>query len=108
MFVSPRSGAETDQPADATAYSHRDPVHHVPVEARWEDSERDDEHVDWVREFHEALSQYTTGAAAVNFLTDDRVRAAYGDNYDRLAAVKAQWDPDDVFGAPQTVPPDGG
>ena len=57
-------------------------------------------------------TQYTTGTAAMNCLTDDetddRVRAACGDNYDRLAAVKAQWDPDDIFGAPQTVPPDGG
>jgi FAD/FMN-containing dehydrogenase len=110
IFVSPRSGAETTPPADATAYPHREDAHHVLVEARWEDPARDDEHVEWVREFHDALEPHTTGAAAMNFLTEDeadRRRAAYGDNYDRLARVKQRWDPENRFQANQNVPPGG-
>jgi len=107
VFVSPRSGAETDPATDATAYPHRDDAHHCLVEARWDDPERDDEHVAWVRSFHEALQPYTTGEAAMNFLTEDdtRIKAAYGDNYDRIAAVKRAWDPDRLFGGSHTVDP---
>ena len=111
VFVSPRGGAETDPPSDATAYPHRDAAHHLLIEARWDACERDDEHVAWVREFHEAVRPYTTGAAAMNFLTDgegrDRIRAAYGDNYDRLAEIKAEWDPENLFCGNQNVEPDG-
>ena len=102
VFVSPRGGAETDPAPDATAYPHRDAAHHLLIETRWTDPARDDEHVSWTREFHEAVRPYTTGDAALNFLTDDesddRRRAAFGGNYDRLVEVKADWDPRAVFG----------
>lgn len=111
VFVSPRSGAETDPPSDATAYPHRDAAHHLLVEARWSDPERDDEHVAWTREFHEAVRPHTTGDVAMNFLTDDesdeRIRAAYGDNYDRIVEVKDRWDPKNLFETNGTVEPTG-
>jgi len=107
VFVSPRTGAETDPPSDATAYPHRDAAHHLLVEARWTDPDGDNDHVEWVRDFHEALDPYTTGDAEMNFLTDDddRLRAAYGDNYDRLAEIKAEWDPENLFRSNQNVEP---
>ena len=109
VFVSPRGGAETEPPSDATAYPHRDAAHHLLVEGRWTDPGRDDEHVAWVQDFHEAVRPYTTGDAAMNFLTDDereeRVRAAYGDNYERLVAVKDEWDPQNLFRMNQNVEP---
>ena len=54
----------------------------------------------WSRDYHEALHPYSAGGAYVNMMMDEgqeRVRAAYGDNYDRLAKVKATYDPDNVF-----------
>jgi len=109
VFVSPRLGAETDPSSDATAYPHRDPAHHLLIEARWDDPERDDEHVEWVRECHEALGPYTTGDVAMNFLTDDegdeRVRTAYGGNYERLVEVKTEWDPENLFRMNQNIEP---
>ena len=110
VFVSPRGGAETEPAPDATAYPHRDAAHHVLIEARWDDPARDDEHVAWTRELHDALAPYTTGDVALNFLAADepaeRVRAAYGDNYDRLVAVRDAWDPDHLFQRiPDAEPP---
>jgi FAD/FMN-containing dehydrogenase len=109
VFVSPWVGAETDPAADATAYPHREPAHHLLVEARWTDPARDAEHEAWVREFHEAIRPYTTGDVEMNFLTADepgeRLRAAYGENYDRLAAIKREWDPGNLFSNTQTVEP---
>jgi hypothetical protein len=110
VFVSPWIGAETDPATDATAYPHRDPAHHVLVEARWDDAGRDGEHVDWVRGCHEALKPHTTGDVEMNFLTDDepddRLRRAYGANHDRLVEVKTRWDPDNLFRMTQNVEPD--
>jgi FAD/FMN-containing dehydrogenase len=110
VFVSPWIGAETDPATDATAYPHRDPAHHVLVEARWDDPSRDAEHIDWVRDFHAALTQYTTGDVEMNFLTEDeptnRLRRAYGANYDRLVEVKTKWDPNNLFRMNQNIKPD--
>ncbi|MFC6838061.1 FAD-binding oxidoreductase [Halomarina ordinaria] len=111
VFVSPRGGAETDPAPDATAYPHREDAHHLLVETRWNDPDRDDDHVAWVRAFHEALRPHTTGAVPLNFLPDDepeaRVRTAYGENRDRLAAVKREWDPGNLFRTERSVDPAG-
>ncbi|MEF8775825.1 MAG: FAD-binding oxidoreductase [Haloarculaceae archaeon] len=101
VFVSPRRGAELDPAVDAMAYPHREPAHHVLVEARWSDPGGDDEHVEWVRAVHEALEPHTTGEVATNFLTADetdaRRRGAFGENYERLRAIEAEWDPENLF-----------
>lgn len=55
----------------------------------------------WVRSFWSALVPHAVGVGSyVNFMTDpdeDRVRAAYGPKYERLAAIKTKYDPDNVF-----------
>jgi FAD/FMN-containing dehydrogenase len=55
----------------------------------------------WVRDFWAALRPYANSSGSyVNFIADDdeeRVRASYGQKYDRLAVIKAAWDPDNVF-----------
>jgi FAD/FMN-containing dehydrogenase len=111
VFISPRGGAETDPASNATAYPHRDAAHHLLVEARWEDPDRDDDHVAWTRAFHDAMRPYATGDVAMNFLTRDesdrRIGAAYGENYDRLVAVKDAWDPENRFGGSHHLDPSG-
>lgn len=110
VFVSPRGGAETDPVPDATAYPHRGAAHHALVEARWEDPAADEEHVEWVQTFHEALAPHTTGDVAMNFLTADepesRRRAAYGDNYERLCELQQKWDPEGLFRMTRPIDPD--
>jgi FAD/FMN-containing dehydrogenase len=65
---------------------------------------------DWAVAFHEALHPYSAGGAYVNFLMDEgqeRVQATYRVNYDRLARIKAVYDPENVFRVNQNIRPKG-
>ena len=62
----------------------------------------------WSIDYHEALHPYSAGGAYVNMMMDEgqeRVRASYRDNYDRLARVKAAYDPDNTFRVNQNIEP---
>jgi FAD/FMN-containing dehydrogenase len=64
----------------------------------------------WTKEYWEAVHPYTLGGAYVNFMMDegeDRIRATYGDNYDRLGAVKKKYDPTNFFRVNQNIKPRG-
>jgi FAD/FMN-containing dehydrogenase len=61
-----------------------------------------DESIAWCRELWAALAPHSTGGVYLNFPglgeeKDELVRAGYGPNYDRLAALKAEYDPDNLF-----------
>ncbi|WP_336343914.1 FAD-binding oxidoreductase [Halalkalicoccus ordinarius] len=107
ILVHQVGGAVNDVASDATAYPHRDAEFVVTVAARWEEPTEDDECVAWVRECHDALAREGTGGTYVNFEGDreGRERNAYGENYDRLAEVKAEYDPENVFRTTQNVKP---
>lgn len=101
-------GAVNRYEPEATAYPHRDASHLVHITTRWSDSAKDEAYVDWTRELHKSLRPYGTGGEYVNNQTDDaceRVRAAYGDNYDRLVDVKNEWDPDNLFRMNKNIEP---
>jgi hypothetical protein len=67
----------------------------------WEKSEDDHVNIDWTRQAWSDLKQYSTGGTYINFLTEDdgseRTRAAIGKEMNRLAEVKAKWDPNNMF-----------
>jgi hypothetical protein len=101
-------GAVARVPADATAYAHRDSRIMVNVAALCEDTEEAARRMPWVNDFASALHQSDT-AAYVGFLGDEgqeRVRAAYpGSTWERLAAIKATYDPGNLFRLNQNIPP---
>jgi FAD/FMN-containing dehydrogenase len=101
-------GAVTRVANDATAYSHRDGQFVLNVHGRWEDPAKDAECIGWARDLFKAAAPFATGAVYVNFLTQDegdRVRAAYGRNYDRLGAIKNRYDPRNLFRVNQNIRP---
>jgi hypothetical protein len=78
------------------------------VHARWDDAARDGDFVWWARGVFQATAPHAAAGAYVNFLTADeqeRVRAAYGPNYDRLAAIKAKYDPTNLLRVNQNIIP---
>ena len=101
-------GGAVARNGDATPLADRDAAWVMHPFCVWEGAERDEEHIAWGREGKEVLADYRTGATYLNFIGDegaDRVRAGFGANYDRLAAIKASWDPDNVFRGNQNIVP---
>jgi FAD/FMN-containing dehydrogenase len=105
-------GAVARVPREATAYPGRDVGHNIVIDAAWL-PEQDDTvgaaETAWARTFLDALQPYRAGVY-VNFLDSDddasRVREAYGDDtYRRLAGVKAEYDPANVFRNNKNIPP---
>jgi FAD/FMN-containing dehydrogenase len=92
----------------ATAFPHRLAHHDFLLVSQWTDPEDAGRHIAWTREFFEAMRPFTERAVYVNGLGvegEDRVREAYGANYERLAAVKAHYDPTNLFRANQNIKP---
>lgn len=76
---------------------------------RWRDPSQDGPCIAWARELFGRLAPFATGGVYVNFMPDDerqRVRqGAYGPNYERLAQLKARYDPDNLFRYNQNIAP---
>jgi FAD/FMN-containing dehydrogenase len=97
-------------PADRTAYGHREAQYVMNVHGRWADPARDEACIGWARDLFRATAPFATGSLYVNFLTEDdrdRVRAAYGSNYPRLAALKQRYDPANLFQVNHNIQPAG-
>lgn len=93
---------------DATAYPHREPGYNLVIAGQWLDTSEDDANIAWVREVFDALAPYRADRVYVNYMGDDdsgRVGSAYGPNYDRLVALKRQWDPNNLFHLNQNIAP---
>ena len=100
IFIAHLNGAAGRVPSGAMAYPHRSARFVLNVHTRWGDVGQDDACIGWARRFFNATAPHATGGVYVNFLTadeQDRVRAAYGSNYDRLASLKAKYDPNNLF-----------
>jgi FAD/FMN-containing dehydrogenase len=108
IAVAQLGGAVSRVAADATAYTHRDAQHVMNVHGRWSDPAKDAACIAWARRLFEAAAPFATGGAYVNFMTQDeggRVAAAYGSNYERLVALKGQYDPQNTFRLNQNIGP---
>ena len=108
IAVAQLGGAVSQVAADATAYTHRDAQHVLNVHGRWSDPAKDVACIAWARKLFAAAAPFATGGAYVNFMTQEeggRVTAAYGGNFARLAALKKQYDPQNVFRLNQNIGP---
>jgi FAD/FMN-containing dehydrogenase len=88
---------------------NRDAAFVLNIMASWERGEDDGANIGWARAAWQALRRYSTGGTYVNFLTEEedeeRILAAYGRNYGRLAQVKKTWDPDNLFRMNKNIAP---
>lgn len=103
-------GAMNRVGADETAFSPRDMTYLIGIEANWEDPQQDEQNIGWTRALSSELHNYSEGRTYVNFPGmgeegDALVRSAYGANYARLAAIKRQYDPTNLFRLNQNIKP---
>jgi hypothetical protein len=101
-------GAAGGVPPDETAFAHRKYQYDCGIFAKWDAPSSSAENVSWARELWQAMEPHFDRAVYVNMLGDEgdeRVRAAYGANYDRLAAIKRKSDPTNLFRLNQNILP---
>jgi hypothetical protein len=103
-------GGAANEHEDDGAVGNRDARYIYGAAGRWDPDEPDaDEFRQWVRDAWSQFRPFSTGGTYITFQTadggDDRVRATYADNFDRLVEVKTRYGPDNVFGANRNITP---
>jgi Berberine and berberine like len=101
-------GAITRVPLGATAFGLRRNPYHLEILGFWDGTDRSAANLRWVTDFFAAMHRFDVGEVYVNSLDEgegSRVREAYGRNYDRLAALKAKFDPTNFFRCNQNILP---
>ncbi|MCU1294504.1 MAG: linked oxidase domain protein [Bryobacterales bacterium] len=91
-----------------TAFSYRDAVWSEVIVGVDADPANSGKITDWARAYYDALHPFGAGGAYLNFMMEegeDRIRATYRGNYDRLAAIKAKYDPANFFCVNQNIRP---
>jgi FAD/FMN-containing dehydrogenase len=105
------AGALNDREGDDGAVGNRGAHYIGGFNATWPPGAPADPHVAWARKGWERIRPFSTGGNYVNFqLAEDdstRTAAAYGDNYQRLQRVKADYDPDNLFRVNRNIRPAG-
>jgi FAD/FMN-containing dehydrogenase len=108
MHLYPIDGAAHDVEASETPWAYRDATWATVYAGVDSDPGNVAAIRNWCVDYFDALHPYSAGGAYVNMMMDEgqeRVRASYGDNYDRLAQVKASHDPDNLFRINQNIQP---
>jgi hypothetical protein len=108
IFVGQLGGATSRVALDATAFPHRNANFVMNVHTRWREPVDERRSIEWARQLFAETAPHATGGVYVNFMPEDetdRVSSAYGANYARLAALKAKYDPGNLFRLNQNVQP---
>ena len=101
-------GAVTRGGAEAGAFSHRDSPYVLNIVGFWTEPPETESNIAWVRETYDKVRPYSTGIPYLNFLGAegaDQVKAAYGDNYQKLVELKRKYDPTNLFRVNQNIKP---
>ncbi|CAA9459921.1 MAG: Putative oxidoreductase [uncultured Rubrobacteraceae bacterium] len=94
---------------DETALGGRDAAYALHALSMWENPAESDTHIAWTREFLEALEPFSTPGISLNFTSDqseDKLKASFGSGkYERLVALKNEYDPTNLFRLNQNIKP---
>src|SRR5262245_32585810 len=108
MHLYPINGAASRVGKDDTPWAYRDSTFAQVIVGVDPDPAKKDLITKWARSYWEALHPYSAGGAYINFMMDegeDRVKATYRGNFDRLARIKAKYDPNNLFSVNQNIKP---
>jgi FAD/FMN-containing dehydrogenase len=108
VHIYPINGAAHRVAPDATAFAYRDANFATVIAGMWPDPAQNERNIAWVRDYYDATAPLSEEGGYINFMADDdqpRIKANYRGNYDRLAAIKGQYDPDNLFHLNQNIEP---
>lgn len=108
MHLYPVNGKVHGVGPSETAFSYRDVIWSEVIVGVDPDPANSAKIIDWARAYYDALHPFGAGGAYLNFMMEEgeeRIRATYQGNYDRLAAVKAKYDPGNFFSVNQNIRP---
>jgi len=108
MHLYPINGEASRVGKKDTAWNYRDATWAQVMVGVDPDPANNERTISWAKSYYDALHPYSAGGAYVNFLMDegeDRVKATYGDNYERLVAIKDKYDPNNFFRVNQNIKP---
>ncbi|MEJ2161784.1 MAG: FAD-binding oxidoreductase [Robiginitalea sp.] len=109
MHLYPISGAAARVAPDATPWAYRDANYAGVIVGVDPDPANAEKITDWCKDYWNALHPYSMGGAYSNFMMEegqDRVKASYKDNYERLVKVKTKYDPQNLFRVNQNIKPE--
>jgi len=108
MHLYPINGKANTVKNTATPWAYRDAVWAAGIAGVDPDPANNEKISKWAKDYWTATHPYSAGGAYVNFMMDegeDRIRATYGKNYDRLAKIKKRYDPTNFFRVNQNIKP---
>jgi FAD/FMN-containing dehydrogenase len=109
ILAFPLDGPLNRLPDDHSAVGNRSSALVLNIAASWEKADDDAANIEWARSAWREMRAFSTGGTYINFLTEeegaDRIQAAYGKNLARLSALKAKWDPANLFRANKNITP---
>jgi FAD/FMN-containing dehydrogenase len=108
MHLYPINGACHRVGADDTAFAYRHATFATVIVCAWQDPALDQQRIQWVRDYYAGTAPYSEPGGYVNFMADDdgaRVQDNYRGHYQRLAEIKRNYDPDNLFHLNQNIPP---
>lgn len=108
MHLYPISGAASRVGATDTPWAYRDAKYAGVIVGVDPDPVNADKITSWCKDYWEALHPYSSGGAYSNFMMDEgqeRVKASYKQNYDRLSKIKRTYDPNNLFRVNQNIKP---
>jgi FAD/FMN-containing dehydrogenase len=108
VHIYPINGACHRVAPDATAFAYRDANFATVIAGMWPDPADNDANTKWVRDFYDATAPLSEEGGYINFMAaddQDRIKANYKGNYDRLVEVKRKYDPSNIFRNNQNIKP---
>jgi hypothetical protein len=108
MHMYPMNGVSAKVSRDDTAWNFRDAKWSMVIAGIDPDPANKDKIITWARDYWSELHPYSAGGAYVNFIMDEgeeRVKEVYADNYEKLASLKAKYDPMNLFRVNQNIKP---
>lgn len=108
VHIYPINGAAHRVGSADTAFAYREANFATVIAGMWPDPSENEANTAWVRDYYAATAPLSEEGGYINFMAgddQDRIRANYGANYDRLVAIKRTYDPDNLFRVNQNVRP---